>query len=42
MQALFINMDDVTVQDNPAQFDVNGDGEFNVIDVQALFLELIS
>jgi PKD repeat protein len=40
VQALFANLDDPVVQNNPDAFDFNGDGEVDVVDVQRLFNEL--
>jgi hypothetical protein len=41
VQALFVNLDDEAVVDNPEKFDFNGDGAATVADVQALYAELI-
>ena len=40
VQALFANLDDPVVQNNPDAFDFNGDGVVNVVDVQRLFSTL--
>ena len=40
VQALFANLDDSVVQNNPDAFDFNGDGQVDVVDVQRLFNEL--
>ncbi|WP_305881856.1 PKD domain-containing protein [Haloplanus halophilus] len=40
VQALFANLDDDAIQNNPDKFDFNGDGTVNIVDVQALFFEL--
>jgi len=42
VQALFANVDDPTIQDNPESFDVNDDGTVDVVDAQALYSELTS
>jgi PKD repeat protein len=42
VQALFANLDDDAVQNNPDKFDFNNDGVVNIVDVQALFFELTS
>ena len=39
-QALFANLDDETVQNNPDKFDFNQDGDVDVVDVQKLFNEV--
>ncbi|MFC5366602.1 right-handed parallel beta-helix repeat-containing protein [Salinirubrum litoreum] len=40
VQALFANLDDSAVTNNPDAFDFNGDGQVDVVDVQRLFNEL--
>lgn len=40
VQALFANLANPVVQDNPSSFDFNGDGVVNVVDVQRLYAEL--
>ncbi|WP_435074550.1 CARDB domain-containing protein [Halorubrum sp. HHNYT27] len=40
VQALFANLDDETVEDNPDMFDFNGDETLDVVDVQKLFTEV--
>jgi hypothetical protein len=40
VQALFANLDDPAVRNNPDAFDFNGDGQVDVVDVQRLFNEL--
>jgi hypothetical protein len=40
VQALFANLDDPAVRNNPGAFDFNGDGQVDVVDVQRLFNEL--
>lgn len=40
VQALFGNLDDDTIQNNPEAFDYNSDGQVDVVDVQRLFNEL--
>jgi len=40
VQALFDNRDNPTVTDNAALFDFNGNGVFNLADVQALWAQL--
>ncbi|MFC5136487.1 MULTISPECIES: PKD domain-containing protein [Haloferacaceae] len=42
VQALFVNRNDATIQDNPMKFDFNGDDTFDIIDVQALFNQLLT
>lgn len=42
VQALFANLDDDAVQNNPEKFDFNDDGTVDIVDVQALFFELVS
>lgn len=37
VQALFENLDDDTVRNNPELFDFNSDGDVSILDVQALF-----
>jgi len=41
VQALFANLDDETVQNNPDKFDFNQDGEVDVVDVQKLYNEVL-
>jgi hypothetical protein len=41
VQALFANLDDDAVVDNPGKFDFNDDGAVTVADVQALYAELV-
>lgn len=40
IQALFVNLEDETIQNNPENFDFNQDGNVDVVDVQKLFSEL--
>jgi hypothetical protein len=40
VQALFANLNDDAIQNNPDAFDFNGDGQVDVVDVQRLFNEL--
>ncbi|WP_418285062.1 PKD domain-containing protein [Halorubrum sp. DTA46] len=40
VQALFANLDDETIQNNPDKFDFNQDGVVDVVDVQKLFTEV--
>ncbi|RAW45717.1 hypothetical protein DQW50_07385 [Halorubrum sp. 48-1-W] len=40
VQALFANLDDETIQNNPEAFDFNGDGSVDIVDVQQLFTQL--
>jgi PKD repeat protein len=40
VQALFANLDDEAIQNNPDKFDFNNDGTVNIVDVQALFFQL--
>jgi PKD repeat protein len=42
VQALFANLDDETVENNPDKFDFNQDGDVDVVDVQKLFNEVNS
>jgi hypothetical protein len=37
---VFADRDGETVAGNPSAFDFNGDGRFDVVDVQALFAEI--
>ncbi|WP_144923391.1 PKD domain-containing protein [Halorubrum salsamenti] len=41
VQALFANLDDGTVQNNPDAFDFNQDGGVDVVDVQKLYNEVL-
>jgi hypothetical protein len=40
VQAIFVNIDDPVLQDNPELFDFSGNGEVNIVDVQRLFVEV--
>jgi subtilisin family serine protease len=40
VQALFANLDDAVIKNNPEAFDFNGDGQVDVVDIQRLFDEL--
>ncbi|AZH27180.1 PKD domain-containing protein [Haloplanus aerogenes] len=42
VQAMFANLNDDAIQNNPDKFDFNNDGSVNIVDVQALFFELIN
>ena len=42
VQALFANLDDSVVQNNPDKFDFNQDGGVDVVDVQKLYNEVLS